>query len=72
MAFEPIEVTVDGNPVRLFRGAEVKHALNFAGGSALVRQVQSGQAVVWDETAGAETDLGGALYHGQKLSIRVK
>lgn len=70
MAFEPLTVTVDGKPVRLFRGAEVKHALNAAGGSDLLRRVQSGQAAVWDETAGGATDLGGALYDGQRLVIR--
>lgn len=70
MAFEPITVTVDGKEIRLFRGAEVKHALNWAGGHALIARVMAGQAVVWDETAGAETDPGGALYQGQRLSIQ--
>jgi hypothetical protein len=70
MAFEPITVTVDGQEVRLFRGAEVKHALNWVGGYQLVNRVRSGQAIVWDETAGGSTDLGGALYNGQKLNIR--
>lgn len=70
MAFEPLEVTVDGQPVRLFRGAEVKHALNWVGGHQLIARVMAGKAIVWDETAGAQTDLGGALYPGQKLSIR--
>lgn len=72
MAFEPIEVTVDGQPVRLFRGAEVKHALNRVGGTQLLKQVQAGALLIWDETAGAETDLGGALYDGQRLSMRSK
>lgn len=70
MAFEPIEVTVDGKPVRIFKGAEVKHALNWVGGHELIARVQSGKASVWDETAGAQTDLGGALYDGQRLTIK--
>lgn len=71
MGFEPLSITVDGKPVRLFRGATVRHALiNAAAGSALVRLVQSGGAVVWDETAGARTDLGGALYDGQVLTVK--
>lgn len=70
MAFEPITVTVDGQEVRLFKGAEVKHALNWVGGYKLVNRVLTGQAIVWDETAGAQTDLGGALYDGQKLLIK--
>jgi hypothetical protein len=68
--FEPIDVTVDGQAVRIFRGAEVRHALNFAGGYQLLARVKSGQAIVWDDTAGAPTDLSGALYSGQKLTIR--
>ena len=71
MALAPLEVTVDGKPVRLFHGATVRHALiNAAAGSALVNLVRSGRAVVWDATAGAKTDLGGALYQGQSLVIR--
>lgn len=70
MGLPPITVTVDGTSVRLFKGAEVKHALNWAGGYALLARVMSGHAIVWDETAGAPTDLGGALYDGQRLSIR--
>lgn len=71
MGFEPLTVTVDAKPVRLYRGATVRHALiNAAASSALVRQVESGQAQVWDETAGAWTDLGGALYDGQKLLLK--
>lgn len=71
MAFEPLEVTVDAKPVKLFRGATVRHALiNAAASSALVRRVESGEAQVWDETAGAFTDLGGALYDGQKLVLK--
>ncbi|HYF91792.1 MAG TPA: hypothetical protein VD969_06070 [Symbiobacteriaceae bacterium] len=69
MAYEPILVTVDGKPVRLVRGAEVKHALIRAG---LLSQVRSGKFIVWDETAGAPTDPGGALYNGQRLSVRPK
>jgi hypothetical protein len=67
MALEPITITVDGKPIRLFRGAEVRHALNWVG---RLNQVQSGRSIVWDETAGAPTDPGGALYDGQRLSIR--
>jgi hypothetical protein len=70
MAYEPITVTVDGQSIQLVRGCEVKHALNWAGGHKLVARVQSGQAIVWDDTADAQTDLGGALYDGQRLSIR--
>lgn len=70
MALEPIAVTLDGKTVRLFRGAEVRHLLNWVGGSELIRRVQAGSAAVWDETAGAPTDLGGALYDGQRLSVR--
>jgi len=70
MAFKPITVTVDGKPVCLVRGAEVRHALNWVGGRQLVAQVAGGTKTVWDETAGAPTDLGGALYDGQRLSIR--
>ncbi|HEY3363705.1 MAG TPA: hypothetical protein VGK74_01460 [Symbiobacteriaceae bacterium] len=71
MAFEPLEVTVDGKVVHLFRGATVRHALiNAAASSRLVNLVQSGKAIVWDETHNAQTDLGGALYNGQKLSVR--
>lgn len=70
MALPPITVTVDGTAVRLFKGAEVKHALNWVGGHQLLAQVMAGRAIVWDETAGARTDLGGALYDGQQLSIR--
>lgn len=69
MAFAPITVTVDGKPVAIFKGAEVKHALNWAG---VLKPVQSGQFIVFDETAGAPTDPGGALYDGQRLSIRPK
>lgn len=71
MGFEPLEVTVNGKTVSLFRGATVRHALiNAAAGSALVNLVQSGKAIVWDETAGAETDLGGALYPGERLVVK--
>ncbi|MCL4515511.1 MAG: hypothetical protein M1379_08020 [Firmicutes bacterium] len=71
MSFAPLEVSVNGKLVKLFHGATVRHALiNAAAGSELVRLVQSGRARVWDETAGAETDLGGALYDGQKLIIK--
>lgn len=71
MAFEPLEVTVNGKSVRLFRGATVKHALiNAAAGASLVKTVENGKARVWDETAGAETDLGGALYNGQRLTVK--
>lgn len=70
MVLEMIEVTVNGKAFCLPRGAEVRHALNWVGGAALVRQVANGQAVIWDETAGAPTDLGGAIYAGQKLVIR--
>lgn len=70
MAYTPITVTVDGNPVRLVTGCEVKHALNWVGGAALVRRVAAGQAIVWDETAGGSTDLGGALYDGQVLTVK--
>lgn len=71
MAFEPLEVTVDGKPVRLFRGATVRQALyNAGGGSALVRRVERGEVIIWDESADAQTDLGGALYNGQRLSLR--
>lgn len=70
MAFPPLSVTVDGKPVRLFKGAEVKHALNWVGGPELIARVMSGSAIVWDETAGAPTDLGGALYDGERLVIR--
>ncbi|MDB4897428.1 MAG: hypothetical protein JWN15_3690 [Firmicutes bacterium] len=72
MGFEPLSVTVDGKAVRLFRGATVRHALiNAAASSELVKQVASGGAVVWDETAGAQTDLGGALYDGQVLAVKL-
>jgi hypothetical protein len=71
MGFDPLQVTVDGKPVRLFRGATVRHALiNAAAGSRLVNLVQSGRAAVWDETQDAQTDLGGALYDGQVLAVR--
>lgn len=71
MGFEPLEVKVNGKPVRLFRGATVRHALiNAAAGSELVKLVQTGKAIVWDETAGAETDLGGALYPGERLVVK--
>lgn len=73
MSFEPLEVTVDGKAIRLFKGATVRHALiNAAAGPELVDRVLSGRAVVWDEGAGAQTDLGGALYAGERLSIREK
>lgn len=73
MGFEPLEVTVNGKPVKLFRGATVRHALiNAAAGSALVNLVQTGKATIWDETAGAETDLGGALYPGERLVVKDK
>lgn len=70
MALPPITVIVDGQEVRLFKGAQVKHALNWVGGYQLIARVESGSALVWDETAGAATDLGGALYDGQQLTIR--
>lgn len=71
MSFAPLEVSVNGKQVKLFHGATVRHALiNAAAGSELVKLVQSGQTRVWDETAGAETDLGGALYDGQRLVVK--
>ncbi|HLO02628.1 MAG TPA: hypothetical protein VK191_05935 [Symbiobacteriaceae bacterium] len=70
MALPALTVSVDGKEVRLFVGAEVKHALNWAGGHELIARVTSGSLIVWDETAGAPTDLGGALYEGQRLAIR--
>lgn len=70
MPYTPITVAVDGQEVRLVTGCEVRHALNWVGGAALVRRVASGQAIVWDETAGAPTDLGGALYDGQRLTVK--
>ena len=62
---------MNGKSVRLYRGATVRQALiNAASGSSLVNQVQGGQAIVWDEGADAPTDLGGAIYAGQRLVLR--
>ncbi|MHB9146614.1 MAG: hypothetical protein ACYC5Y_14945 [Symbiobacteriia bacterium] len=69
MAFEPLVVTVDGKSMRLFHGATVRHAL-YNTAADLVRRVEHGEAVVWDEQFDAQTDLGGALYNGQRLSVR--
>jgi hypothetical protein len=69
MAFEPITVTVDGKPIPIFKGADVKHALNMAG---CLKHVLSGRCIVWDITAGGQTDPGGALYNGQQLELRPK
>ncbi|MGE5576107.1 MAG: hypothetical protein ACM3TT_02790 [Syntrophothermus sp.] len=48
---------------------EYGNIFNDAASSELIKLVQNGQARVWDETAGAETDLGGALYDGQRLKV---
>lgn len=70
MAIEQLTVTVDGKEIRLPRGTEVKHALNFAGGHRLIGEITAGRKIIWDERFDAQTDLGGALYDGQRLSIR--
>lgn len=71
----PQRLTVQVNiaPVTLWQGAHVKDALiSAAGGRHLVRQVEAGTHVVVDENVGAEVDLGGALYAGQRLRVEAR
>lgn len=71
MAVPPLEVFVGGKPFTLYRGATVKDALVMAAaGARLVRLVEQGRAVVYDERYDAEVGLGGALYEGQRLQVR--
>lgn len=68
-----LTVAVNGAPVTLWQGARVKDALiSAAAGRALVRQVEAGTHRVVDEGVGAEVDLGGALYAGQRLRVEAR
>lgn len=70
MAAERLTVHVDGAPVVLWRGARVRDALvSAAAGQRLVRQVEALTHMAVDEELGAEVDLGGALYPGQRLRV---
>ncbi|MDI6772098.1 MAG: hypothetical protein QME77_05865 [bacterium] len=65
-----LTVLVNNTPVTLWQGAHVKDALIGAGGGRrLVRKVEAGTHVVVDENVGAEVELGGALYAGQRLRV---
>ncbi|MDQ7841095.1 MAG: hypothetical protein RDU83_08730 [bacterium] len=68
-----LTVLVNSAPVTLWQGAHVKDALvGAAGGRHLVRKVEAGTHVVLDENVGAEVDLGGALYAGQRLCVEAR
>lgn len=68
-----LTVQVNNTPVALWQGAHVKDALiGAAGGRRLVRKVEAGTHMVVDENVGAEVDLGGALYAGQRLSLAIR
>ncbi len=54
----------------LWHGARVKDALiSAACGRRLVRKVEAGTHMVVDGNVGAEVELGGALYAGQRLRV---
>ena len=66
-----IKVTVNGRSFELPRPTEVRQALYAAAGDAsLVRRVERGEAVVWEEVTDCEVDLGGALFDGARLLVR--
>lgn len=68
---ESIEVFVNGQPVKLHRGAEVRHALiAHTGNFGLVKLVELGKAKVVEEKYGYEMGLGGALFTGARLVLR--
>jgi hypothetical protein len=60
-----ITVWVDGRPRRLFLGLRVRHALGYE----RARCVEEGRAHAIDGY-GHRVDLDGALYDGQRLSLR--
>lgn len=66
-----ISVTVNGRKLELPRRTVVRQALYAgAGDASLVRRVEGGQAVVWEEVTECEMDLGGALFDGARLIVR--
>ena len=60
-----ITVFVDGKPVRIYRGMQVKHAL-IACDNALYEAALAGE-VVLEDTHGFRLDLGGALQEGSMV-----
>ena len=73
MPRQRLTVQVNNTPVALWQGAHVKDALvGAAGGRHLVRQVEAGTHIVVDENVGAEVELGGALYAGQRLRVEAR
>lgn len=68
-----LTVLVNGASVTLWQGAHVKDALIGATGDrGLVAQVEAGTHTVTDENVGAEVELGGALYAGQRLRVETR
>jgi hypothetical protein len=65
---EQITVFVDGRPVRIYRGMQVKHAL-IACDYALYTAADSGKVLVVDEN-GHKLGLAGALREGSKIFLR--
>jgi hypothetical protein len=65
---EHIEVYVNGNLVKIFRGMEVKHAL-IACDYDLYRAARDGELIVEDEN-GFRVGLEGALTEGARILTR--
>jgi hypothetical protein len=60
-----ITVYVDGEPRRFFLGLRVRHAIGYQDSW----RVERGEALVEDGD-GNRLDLDGALYDGERLSVR--
>jgi hypothetical protein len=60
-----IAITVNGEERRIYLGLRVRHALGYEE----VRRVERGEAVV-EDAEGQRVDLDGALYDGQRLTVK--
>ena len=60
-----VTVTVNGEPRRYFLGLRVRHALGYE----QAQRVEQGRAVVEDGDCN-RVDLDGALFDGQRLTVK--
>ena len=65
---EQITVFVDGRPVRIYRGMQVKHAL-IACDYALYKAADAGEILIVDQN-GFKLGIEGALQEGSKIFLR--